>query len=68
MCDQLAVRNMMQSEKPEYIVLAAAKVGGIHANSTYPADFIYENLMLECNVIQQAYAHGVRKLLFLGGL
>ena len=46
--------------------LCAGKVGGIHANDTYPADFIYENLMLECNVIHQTYAHGVKKLLFLG--
>ena len=47
-------------------ILAAAKVGGIHANNTYPAEFIYENLMMECNIIHQAYAAGVKQLLFLG--
>jgi GDP-L-fucose synthase len=58
--DQAAVRTFMQSERPDIVILAAAKVGGIHANNTYPADFIYENLMIECNVIHQAFAAGVR--------
>ncbi|MFG6554316.1 GDP-L-fucose synthase family protein [Sulfitobacter sp. 1A16808] len=64
--DQAAVRDFMQAEKPDVVVLAAAKVGGIHANNTYPADFIYENLMIECNVIHQAFAAGVTRLLQLG--
>ena len=64
--DQVAVRDFLQAERPEAVILAAAKVGGIHANNTYPADFIYENLMIECNVIHQAFAAGVRKLLYLG--
>lgn len=63
---QTAVRDFMQSEKPDVVILAAAKVGGIHANNTYPADFIYENLMIECNVIHQAFAVGVQRLLQLG--
>ncbi|GAB4541926.1 MAG: GDP-L-fucose synthase [Ruegeria sp.] len=64
--DQAAVREFMQAERPDVVVLAAAKVGGIHANNTYPADFIYDNLMIECNVIHQAFAAGVRRLLQLG--
>ncbi|WP_037312717.1 GDP-L-fucose synthase [Ruegeria halocynthiae] len=64
--DQAAVRDFMQSERPDVVILAAAKVGGIHANNTYPADFIYENLMIECNVIHQAFAAGVKNLLQLG--
>jgi GDP-L-fucose synthase len=64
--DQESVRAFMQSEKPSAVVVAAAKVGGIHANNTYPAQFIYENLMIECNLIHQAYAAGVERLLFLG--
>jgi len=64
--DQAAVRGFMASEKPDVVILAAARVGGIHANDTYPADFIYENLMIECNVIHQAFAAGVRRLLQLG--
>jgi len=64
--DQAAVREFMQAERPDVVILAAAKVGGIHANNTYPADFIYENLMIECNVIHQAHAAGVRRLLQLG--
>ncbi|KZY53826.1 GDP-fucose synthetase [Sulfitobacter sp. HI0054] len=64
--DQAAVRDFMRSEKPDVVILAAAKVGGIHANNTYPADFIYENLMIECNVIHQAFAAGVTRLLQLG--
>jgi nucleoside-diphosphate-sugar epimerase len=63
---QQAVRDFFQAEKPDAVVLAAAKVGGIHANNTYPAQFIYENLMMECNVIHQAYAAGVTRLLQLG--
>lgn len=64
--DQLAVRNFMQAERPDVVILAAAKVGGIYANNTYPAQFIYENLMIECNVIHQAFEVGVTKLLQLG--
>lgn len=64
--DQAAVRNFFGAEKVDAVVLAAAKVGGIHANNIYPAEFIYENLMIEANVVHQAYAAGVRKLLFLG--
>lgn len=64
--DQAAVRSFMASERPDAIILAAARVGGIHANNTYPAEFIYENLMMEANVIHQAHAAGVEKLLFLG--
>jgi GDP-L-fucose synthase len=61
-----AVNNFFSIERPEYVFLAAAKVGGIHANSTYPADFLYENLMIEANVIHAAYRYDVTKLLFLG--
>jgi GDPmannose 4,6-dehydratase/GDP-L-fucose synthase len=64
--DQRAVRAFMEKERPDAVVLAAAKVGGIHANNTYPAQFIYENLMMECNVVHQAFEAGVRRLLFLG--
>jgi GDP-L-fucose synthase len=64
--DQAAVRAFFAQELPEQIYLAAAKVGGIHANNTYPADFIYENLMIEANVINAAFRQGVKKLLFLG--
>ena len=64
--DQLAVREFMRAERPDVVILAAAKVGGIHANNIYPADFIYKNLMIECNVIHQAFAAGVKKLLQLG--
>jgi GDP-L-fucose synthase len=64
--DQAAVASFFASEKPEYVVLAAAKVGGIMANNTYRADFIYDNLMIEANVIHQSYVQGVKKLLFLG--
>jgi GDP-L-fucose synthase len=64
--DQAAVREFFQTEQPDVVILAAAKVGGIHANNTYPADFIYENLMIECNVIHQAFAAGVGRLLQLG--
>ena len=64
--DQTAVRNFFESEKPEQVYLAAAKVGGIHANNTYPAEFIYSNLMVQANVIDAAFNNGVKKLLFLG--
>ena len=64
--DQQAVRAFFAANKVEQVYLAAAKVGGIHANNTYPADFIYENLVIETNIIQAAHAHGVQKLLFLG--
>ncbi|OWY07393.1 GDP-fucose synthetase [Thioclava sp. F42-5] len=64
--DQGAVRDFMQTERPDVVILAAAKVGGIHANNTYPAEFIYENLMIEANVIHQAFAADVTKLLQLG--
>ena len=64
--NQQAVNNFFEEMRPEYVFLAAAKVGGILANSTYPAEFIYENLMIEANVIHAAYTHGVKKLLFLG--
>ena len=63
---QSAVAEFFQSEKIDQVYLAAAKVGGIHANNTYPAEFIYENLMMECNIIHQAYRTGVKQLLFLG--
>lgn len=64
--DQSAVRRFFAVEKPDEVYLAAAKVGGIHANNTFPADFLYENLMLEANLIHEAWRSGVRKLLFLG--
>ncbi len=64
--DQAAVRDFFRTEKPDTVVLAAAKVGGIQANNTYRAQFIYENLMIQNNVIHQAYEHGVKRLLFLG--
>lgn len=64
--DQQAVRAFMAAERPDAVILAAAKVGGIHANNTYPAQFIFENLMMECNVVHEAYSAGVERLLFLG--
>ena len=64
--DQIAVRNFFDSERPDAIVLAAAFVGGIMANSIYRADFIMQNMKMQCNVIENAYLHGVKKLLFLG--
>jgi GDP-L-fucose synthase len=64
--NQAAVENFFKTEKPEYVFLAAAKVGGILANNIYRADFLYENLMIESNVIHQSYVHGVKKLMFLG--
>ena len=63
---QAEVEAFFKKEKPEYVILAAAKVGGIHANDTYPADFIMKNLQIECNVIDAAYKNQVKKLLFLG--
>ncbi len=64
--NQLAVADFFAREKPDYVFLAAAKVGGIIANNTFRADFIYENLMIQSNVIHQAYVNGVKKLMFLG--
>lgn len=64
--DQAAVKAFFEQEKPEQVYLAAARVGGIHANNTYPAEFIYDNLMVQNNVIHQAFLNGVKKLLFLG--
>ena len=64
--DQRAVEDFYASERPEFVFLAAAKVGGIHANSTYPAEFIRDNLAIQTNVIHSAWKHGARKLLFLG--
>lgn len=66
LCSQSEVAKFFEDEKPEYVILAAAKVGGIVANNTYRADFIYENLQIQNNVIHQAYVNGVTKLLFLG--
>ena len=63
---QADVNKFFEEEKPEYVILAAARVGGIHANNTYPAEFIYDNLMIQNNVIKAAHDHGVKKLLFLG--
>lgn len=64
--NQAAVRSFFASERPDQVYLAAARVGGIHANNTYPAEFIYQNLMIEANVIDAAFRNGVRQLLFLG--
>lgn len=64
--NQEGVRNFFESERPDQVYLAAAKVGGIHANNTYPAEFIYDNLMVQANVIDAAFNNGVKKLLFLG--
>ena len=66
LCDQAAVADFFATEKPDQVYLAAAKVGGIYANNTYPAEFIYQNLMMQSNVIHQAFLSGVKKLLFLG--
>jgi len=66
LCDSVAVTGFFEQERPEYVFLAAALVGGIMANSTYPADFIRNNLQIQTNVIDAAYRHGVKKLLFLG--
>lgn len=64
--NQEAVNNFFTTERPNYVILAAAKVGGIHANNTYPAEFIYDNLMIEANIIHASYVNKVTKLLFLG--
>lgn len=64
--NQEAVKTFFESEKPDYVFLAAAKVGGIHANNVYRAEFLYDNLMIQNNVIHQSYVQGVKKLLFLG--
>jgi len=64
--NQAIVKSFFEQEKPDQVYLAAARVGGIHANNTYPAEFIYDNLMVQNNVIHQAFAHDVKKLLFLG--
>jgi GDP-L-fucose synthase len=64
--DQQGVRRLFELERPQEVYMAAAKVGGIHANNTYPAEFIYDNLMVQANVIHMAHTHGARKLLFLG--
>ena len=64
--NQAQVQAFFQKEQPDYVILAAAKVGGIHANNTYPADFIYQNMMIEANVINSAYENKVKRLLFLG--
>ena len=64
--NQAQVKDFFKQEKPDYVILAAAKVGGIHANNTYPADFIYQNIMIEANVINSAYESKVKRLLFLG--
>lgn len=64
--NQAAVAEFFSKEKPDQVYLAAARVGGIHANITYPAEFIYQNLMMEANVIHQSFVSGVKKLLFLG--
>lgn len=64
--NQKEVQDFFKLEKPEYVFLAAAKVGGIYANNTYPADFLYQNLMIESNIIHESYINNVKKLLFLG--
>ena len=64
--NQQAVTTFFETEKPDYVILAAAKVGGIMANNTYRGQFIYENMMIQNNVIHQSYVQGVKKLLFLG--
>jgi len=64
--NQLAVQNFFHQEKPDQVYLAAARVGGIYANNTFPAEFIYDNVMVQSNVIHQAFMHGVKQLLFLG--
>ena len=64
--NQPAVLTFFEKEKPSQVYMAAARVGGIYANNTYPADFIYENLMVQANIIQAAFVNGVKKLLFLG--
>ena len=64
--NQNSVCNFLQEETPDYVIIAAAKVGGIHANDSYPAEFIYQNIMIEANLIHGSYLAGINKLLFLG--
>lgn len=64
--DQSSVRDFFADVRPDVAILAAAKVGGIYANNTYPAEFIYQNMMMECNVLHQAWMAGVKRFLFLG--
>lgn len=64
--NQIATQRFFEKEKPEYVFLAAAKVGGIHANNTYPAEFVHDNLVIQTNVIHESYRSGVKRLLFLG--
>jgi len=64
--NQVSVQTLFKNEQPDYVVLAAGKVGGIYANNTYPADFIYQNIMIEANIIHAAYEYKVKRLLFLG--
>jgi GDP-L-fucose synthase len=66
LCNQADVQQFFKEHDIDQVYLAAAKVGGIHANNTYPADFIYQNLMIEANVIHAAHSHDVQKLIFLG--
>ena len=66
LCNQESVKNFMNLERPDEVIIAAAKVGGIHANNAYPADFIYENLQIQTNIIHMAHINNVQKLLFLG--
>lgn len=66
LADQAAVRTFFSAERPDQVYLAAAKVGGIHANNIYPAEFIYQNLIIEANIIEAAFRNGVKKLIFLG--
>ena len=63
---QIQVRDFFKEHKPEYVILAAAKVGGIHANNIYPADFIYQNIMIETNIINESYKNNVKEIAFLG--
>ena len=64
--NQQSVKSFFEKEKPDYVIIAAAKVGGIHANNTFPADFIYKNMMIEANIINSSYENNVKGLLFLG--
>lgn len=66
LCDQVSVRKFFEVEQPDQVYLAAAKVGGIFANNTYPADFLYQNIMIQSNIVHEAWRSGVQKLLFLG--
>jgi len=66
LCDQKAVKDLMETERPDEVIIAAAKVGGIHANNSYPADFIYQNLQIQSNLIHYSHLQNVEKILFLG--